>query len=172
MCSVRVHPEAHFVSRIGWLRAAVPGANDGIVSTASLMVGAAVASAARSDILIDGGNSCYVDDIRRARELTARKMHDVDVGTSGSAIASWRLDLTASTLFQDPALKQFDGRVSDSGEGRWTIKAAIDGAVPVPGLSSALYSRFSARGGAEFADKLLSAMRFKFGGHMEKDASV
>ena len=88
----------------------------------------------------------------------------------GSVVASWLLDLTATALVQDPALAQFAGRVSDSGEGRWTIKAAIDEAVPVPVLSTALYSRFSSRGEAEYADKLLSAMRFQFGGHHEKPA--
>ena len=88
----------------------------------------------------------------------------------GSVVASWLLDLTATALVQDPALAQFAGRVSDSGEGRWTIKAAIDEAVPVPVLSGALYSRFSSRGEAEYADKLLSAMRFQFGGHHEKPA--
>jgi 6-phosphogluconate dehydrogenase len=86
----------------------------------------------------------------------------------GSVIASWLLDLTASALAKDPTLAKFDGRVSDSGEGRWTIKAAIDEAVPAPVLSAALYSRFSSRGEAQFADKLLSAMRFEFGGHIEK----
>ena len=88
----------------------------------------------------------------------------------GSVVASWLLDLTASALIEDPALAQFAGRVSDSGEGRWTIKAAIDEAVPAPVLSAALYSRFSSRGEAEYADKLLSAMRFQFGGHHEKPA--
>src|SRR5262245_42902589 len=250
------------------------------------------------DILIDGGNSYYVDDIRRAKELAAKKIHYVDVGTSGgvwglergycmmiggepdvvkhldsifaslapgrgneiprtpgrekldgtaeqgylhcgpngaghfvkmvhngieygimaayaeglgvlrganfgkqehaadaettplrepeyyqydlnlrdvaevwrrgSVIASWLLDLTAAALVQDPELKQFGGQVSDSGEGRWTIKAAIDEAVPVPVLSTALYQRFSSRGEADYQDKLLSAMRFGFGGHLEK----
>ena len=91
-----------------------------------------------------------------------------EVWRRGSVIASWLLDLTAAALLKDPTLSKFDGRVSDSGEGRWTIKAAIDEAVPVPVLSTALYSRFSSRGGAEFADKLLSAMRFEFGGHIEK----
>ncbi|MDT8443550.1 MAG: decarboxylating 6-phosphogluconate dehydrogenase [Desulfuromonadales bacterium] len=86
----------------------------------------------------------------------------------GSVISSWLLDLTAAALRKDPTLEKFDGRVSDSGEGRWTIKAAIDEAVPAPVLSAALYSRFSSRGEAEFADKLLSAMRFEFGGHVEK----
>jgi 6-phosphogluconate dehydrogenase len=251
----------------------------------------------RGDILIDGGNSYYIDDIRRAKELTPRGIHYVDVGTSGgvwglergycmmiggepdtvkhldpifitlapgrgdiprtpgrdagrgtseqgylhcgpngaghfvkmvhngieygvmaayaegmailkaadvgkkagvidaettplrdpehyqydfnlpdiaevwrrgSVIASWLLDLSAAALIKDPALAKFAGRVSDSGEGRWTIKAAIDEGVPAHVLSSALYERFSSRGEADFANKLLSAMRFEFGGHLEK----
>jgi 6-phosphogluconate dehydrogenase len=254
----------------------------------------------RGDILIDGGNSYYIDDIRRAKELSAKGMHYVDVGTSGgvwglergycmmiggenevvnhldpifvslapgrgdisrtpgrekadgtaergylhcgpngaghfvkmvhngieygvmaayaegfavlkaanigtkpgaidaettplrdpehyrydlnlpdiaevwrrgSVIASWLLDLSATALTQDPTLKNFAGRVSDSGEGRWTIKAAIDEGVPAHVLSSALYERFSSRGEADFADKLLSAMRYQFGGHLEKPAA-
>jgi 6-phosphogluconate dehydrogenase len=249
------------------------------------------------DILIDGGNSYYVDDIRRAKELAARRIHYVDVGTSGgvwglergycmmiggekkvvehldpifstlapgagdvprtlgreklggtseqgylhcgpngaghfvkmvhngieyglmaayaeglgilrdanvgkeqqaidaettplrdpehyqydldlrdiaevwrrgSVIASWLLDLTADALVKDPALAGFAGRVSDSGEGRWTIKAAIDEGVPVPVLTTALYERFTSRGDADYQDRLLSAMRFGFGGHLEK----
>ena len=91
-----------------------------------------------------------------------------EVWRRGSVISSWLLDLTASALFKDPTLSGFEGRVSDSGEGRWTIKAAIDEGVPAPVLSSALYSRFSSRGEAEFADKLLSALRFEFGAHVEK----
>jgi 6-phosphogluconate dehydrogenase len=251
------------------------------------------------DILIDGGNSYYVDDIRRAKELAARRLHYVDVGTSGgvwglergycmmiggeadvvtrlepifatlapgrgtiprtpgreqlngtaeqgylrcgpsgaghfvkmvhngieyglmaayaeglgilndanagmqdhaadaettplrdpehyqydlnlrditevwrrgSVIASWLLDLTAGSLVKDPALSQFSGRVSDSGEGRWTIKAAVDEGVPAPVLSAALYQRFSSRGEADYQDKVLSAMRYGFGGHLEKGA--
>ena len=252
------------------------------------------------DIFIDGGNSYYVDDIRRAKELTSRKIHYVDVGTSGgvwglergycmmiggetevvkrldpifaalapgmgdiprtvgrekidgtaeqgylhcgpngaghfvkmvhngmeygimaayaeglailrgadigkrgdgevdaettplrdpehyqydlnlrdiaevwrrgSVIASWLLDLTANALLQDPNLSKFAGRVSDSGEGRWTIKAAIDEAIPAPVLTSALYERFSSRGEADFANRVLSAMRYQFGGHAEKRA--
>jgi 6-phosphogluconate dehydrogenase len=251
------------------------------------------------DILIDGGNSYYVDDIRRAKELTAKQIHYVDVGTSGgvwglergycmmiggepaivqhldpifatlapgigdiprtpgreklgttaeagylhcgpngaghfvkmvhngieygimaayaegmgvlraanigkhdhevdaettpllnpeyyqydldlgniaevwrrgSVIASWLLDLTAIALAGDPGLTAFAGKVSDSGEGRWTIKAAIDESVPVPVLTTALYERFSSRGESDFQDKLLSAMRFQFGGHVEKTA--
>ena len=91
-----------------------------------------------------------------------------EVWRRGSVIASWLLDLTATALLQDPALSNFAGRVSDSGEGRWTIKAAIDEAVPVPVLSTALYARFSSRGDAEFQNRLLSAMRYEFGGHQEK----
>jgi 6-phosphogluconate dehydrogenase len=253
-------------------------------------------SLAASDVLIDGGNSHYVDDIRRAKELAAKGIHYLDVGTSGgvwglergyclmiggeaaavkrldplfatlspgagalaptatrqkkstaergylhcgpsgaghfvkmvhngieyglmaayaeglgilqaanigmesreadaettpmrhpehyqydfdladitelwrrgSVISSWLLDLTATALAADPGLAKFEGRVSDSGEGRWTIKAAIDEAVPVPVLTAALYERFSSRGKADFQNKVLSAMRFAFGGHSEK----
>jgi 6-phosphogluconate dehydrogenase len=91
-----------------------------------------------------------------------------EVWRRGSVIASWLLDLTAIALLQDPSLAKFAGRVSDSGEGRWTIKAAIDEAVPAPVLTSALYERFSSRGEADFANKILSAMRYQFGGHLEK----
>jgi 6-phosphogluconate dehydrogenase len=91
-----------------------------------------------------------------------------EVWRRGSVVASWLLDLTAAALIDNPALPRFSGRVSDSGEGRWTIKAAIDEAVPVPVLSTALYQRFSSRGEADYQDKLLSAMRFQFGGHHEK----
>jgi 6-phosphogluconate dehydrogenase len=91
-----------------------------------------------------------------------------EVWRRGSVVASWLLDLTAAALVEDPKLSKFAGRVSDSGEGRWTILAAIDEAVPVPVLSSALFARFTSRGEADFADKLLSAMRFEFGGHLEK----
>jgi 6-phosphogluconate dehydrogenase len=91
-----------------------------------------------------------------------------EVWRRGSVIASWLLDLTATALAQDPGLSKFAGRVSDSGEGRWTIKAAIDEAVPTPVLTASLYERFSSRGEADYADKLLSAMRFEFGGHLEK----
>jgi 6-phosphogluconate dehydrogenase len=93
-----------------------------------------------------------------------------EVWRRGSVIASWLLDLTASALVEDPNLGKFAGRVSDSGEGRWTIKAAIDESVPVPVLSTALYERFSSRGEGDYQDKILSAMRFGFGGHLEKAA--
>ena len=91
-----------------------------------------------------------------------------EVWRHGSVIGSWLLDLTAGALKDDPALAKFGGRVSDSGEGRWTLKAAIDTGVPAPVLSSALFDRFSSQGESAFADKLLSAMRFAFGGHVEK----
>ncbi|HUN81557.1 MAG TPA: 6-phosphogluconate dehydrogenase (decarboxylating), partial [Phycisphaerae bacterium] len=91
-----------------------------------------------------------------------------EVWRRGSVIASWLLDLTAAALTEDPGLAQFAGRVSDSGEGRWTIKAAIDEAVPAPVLTTALYERFNSRGEADFQNKLLSAMRYEFGGHLEK----
>jgi 6-phosphogluconate dehydrogenase len=91
-----------------------------------------------------------------------------EVWRRGSVIASWLLDLTATALLDDPKLAKFAGRVSDSGEGRWTIKAAIDEAVPAPVLTAALYARFSSRGEADFQNKVLSAMRFGFGGHHEK----
>ena len=102
--------------------------------------------------------------------------YDLDLGEiaevwrRGSVIASWLLDLTATALVKDANLSQFAGRVSDSGEGRWTIKAAIDEGVPVPVLTTALYERFASRGEADYQDKLLSAMRFGFGGHLEKKA--
>jgi 6-phosphogluconate dehydrogenase len=101
----------------------------------------------------------YEFDLRDVTELWRR----------GSVIASWLLDLTASALLTDPDLSGFAGRVSDSGEGRWTIKAAIDEAVPAPVLTTALYERFGSRGEAEFANKVLSAMRFGFGGHKEQN---
>ncbi len=91
-----------------------------------------------------------------------------EVWRRGSVIASWLLALPADALAGDPQLAKFAGRVSDSGEGRWTVDAAIDEGVPAPVLTAALYERFSSRGAADFADKLLSAMRYEFGGHVEK----
>jgi len=91
-----------------------------------------------------------------------------EVWRRGSVVASWLLDLTAAALAEDPQLAGFEGRVSDSGEGRWTSIAAIDEGIPAPVLTSALYSRFSSRGEADFGDKILSAMRKQFGGHDEK----
>jgi 6-phosphogluconate dehydrogenase len=99
-------------------------------------------------------------------ELNLRDV--AEVWRRGSVVASWLLDLTAAALVEDPALAKFAGRVSDSGEGRWTINAAIDEGVPAPVLSTALYQRFTSRGESEYADKLLSAMRYQFGGHIEK----
>jgi 6-phosphogluconate dehydrogenase len=93
-----------------------------------------------------------------------------EVWRRGSVIASWLLDLAASALAEDPKLAKFGGRVSDSGEGRWTIKAGIDEGVPTPVLTTALYERFSSRGEADFSNKILSALRYEFGGHLEKPA--
>jgi 6-phosphogluconate dehydrogenase len=107
----------------------------------------------------------------RDPELYKYKFHLQDVAEvwrRGSVIGSWLLDLTANALYMNPDLAEFAGRVSDSGEGRWTLQAAIDEGVPAPVISSALFSRFSSRGMDDFADKLLSAMRFEFGGHLEK----
>ena len=101
-------------------------------------------------------------------ELNLRDI--AEVWRRGSVIASWLLDLTAGSLVEDQNLTKFAGRVSDSGEGRWTIKAAIDEGVPVPVLTAALYERFASRGEADYQNKLLSAMRFGFGGHLEKSA--
>ena len=96
-------------------------------------------------------------------------VHDIaELWRRGSVVSSWLLDLTANALNEDPKLAKFGGRVSDSGEGRWTIQAAIDEAVPAPVLTAALYARFSSRGEADFQNRLLSAMRFQFGGHIEK----
>jgi len=91
-----------------------------------------------------------------------------EVWRRGSVIGSWLLDLTASALLENPSLAPYNGRVSDSGEGRWTIRAAIDEGVPAPVLSAALYERFTSRGNADFANRILSAMRHEFGGHVEK----
>ena len=93
-----------------------------------------------------------------------------EVWRRGSVIGSWLLDLTAGALLKDPQLAAFDGRVSDSGEGRWTLQAAIDMAVPTPVLSAAVHERFASRGEAVFANQVLSAMRHAFGGHVEKPA--
>ena len=93
-----------------------------------------------------------------------------EVWRRGSVIASWLLDLTANALFEQPGLERFSGRVSDSGEGRWTAMAAIEESVPAPVLSAALYQRFASRGEDEFAERLLSAMRYQFGGHVELPA--
>jgi 6-phosphogluconate dehydrogenase len=100
--------------------------------------------------------------------------YDIDIAAvaevwrRGSVVASWLLDLTAAALAKSPALEEFGGRVSDSGEGRWTVLAAVDEGVPANVLTTALFERFSSRGEADFADRLLSAMRFEFGGHAER----
>lgn len=95
-----------------------------------------------------------------------------DLWRRGSVIASWLLDLTAAALAKDPAFDQFESRVSDSGEGRWTIEAAIDEGVPVPVLSASLFQRFTSRGDADYQNKILSVMRHAFGGHLEKAAAA
>ena len=115
---------------------------------------------------IDAETTPLRDPAHYQYELNLRDV--AEVWRRGSVISSWLLDLTASALVGDPNLGKFAGRVSDSGEGRWTIKAAIDEGVPVPVLTTALYERFASRGEADYQDKLLSAMRFGFGGHLEK----
>ena len=138
---------AAYAEGMGILRAANVGKQDHAVD-------------AETTPLRDPGHYRYDLDLRDIAEVWRR----------GSVIASWLLDLTAASLLEDPTLSKFSGRVSDSGEGRWTIKAAIDEAVPAPVLTTALYARFSSRGEADFQDKLLSALRFQFGGHVEKPA--
>src|ERR1043166_554728 len=139
---------AAYAEGLGVLRAANIGRNQGEVD-------------AETTPLPDPEHYQYDLDLSEVAEVWRR----------GSVIASWLLDLTAGALVKDPKLSQFAGRVSDSGEGRWTIKAAIDEGVPVPVLTTALYERFASRGEADYQDKLLSAMRFGFGGHLEKKVS-
>ncbi|HYL85477.1 MAG TPA: decarboxylating 6-phosphogluconate dehydrogenase [Candidatus Angelobacter sp.] len=127
------------------------------------------ANAGKKQNAVDAETTPLRDPELYQYELDLRDI--TEVWRRGSVIASWLLDLTAAGLVKDPALSEFAGRVSDSGEGRWTIKAAIDEAVPVPVLSSALYQRFTSRGEADYQDRLLSAMRFGFGGHLEKAAA-
>jgi 6-phosphogluconate dehydrogenase len=124
------------------------------------------ASVGKREHAIDAETTPLRDPEHYQYDLNLRDV--AEVWRRGSVIASWLLDLTASALVKDPDLSGFAGQVSDSGEGRWTIKAAIDEAIPVPVLSAALYERFSSRGEADFQDKLLSAMRYGFGGHLEK----
>ena len=115
---------------------------------------------------VDAETTPLRDPAHYRYELDLRDV--AEVWRRGSVISSWLLDLIAAALARDPQLSAFSGSVADSGEGRWTIKAAIDEAVPVPVLSAALYQRFASRGEADFQDKLLSAMRYEFGGHREK----
>jgi 6-phosphogluconate dehydrogenase len=126
------------------------------------------ANAGKDSRTVDAETTPLRDPEHYQYDLNLRDI--TEVWRRGSVIASWLLDLMAASLVKDPALSQFAGRVSDSGEGRWTIKAAIDEAVPVPVLSTALYERFSSRGEADYQDRLLSAMRYGFGGHLEKAA--
>jgi 6-phosphogluconate dehydrogenase len=123
------------------------------------------------------GNEIQAQDAETAPVADAKRNYGYDldipevteVWRRGSVVASWLLDLTAAALVESPELDEYHGRVSDSGEGRWTVDAAIDEGVPAYTLSAALFTRFSSRGNAEYADKLLSAMRKQFGGHAEKD---
>ena len=126
------------------------------------------ANVGKQKVAIDSETTPLRDPEHYQFDLNLRDISEV--WRRGSVIASWLLDLTAASLVKDPALSEFAGRVSDSGEGRWTIKAAIDEAVPTPVLSTALYERFASRGEADYQDRLLSAMRFAFGGHLEKAA--
>ena len=126
------------------------------------------ANAGKRDHALDAETAPLRDPEHYQFDLNLRDI--TEVWRRGSVIASWLLDLTAAALMPDPNLSNFAGRVSDSGEGRWTIKAAIDESVPAPVLSAALYQRFTSRGEADFQDKLLSAMRYGFGGHLEKSA--
>jgi 6-phosphogluconate dehydrogenase len=127
------------------------------------------ANAGKQQQAIDAETTPLRDPEQYQYDLNLRDI--AEVWRRGSVIASWLLDLTAASLVKDASLSQFAGRVSDSGEGRWTIKAAIDEAVPVPVLSAALYQRFTSRGDADYQDRLLSAMRYGFGGHLEKAAA-
>src|SRR2546430_1131998 len=124
------------------------------------------ANAGKRSHTVDAETTPLRDPEHYQYDLDLREI--TEVWRRGSVIASWLLDLTAAALVKDPALSEFAGRVSDSGEGRWTIKAAIDEAVPAPVLTASLYERFSSRGEAEFQNRVLSAMRFQFGGHAEK----
>jgi 6-phosphogluconate dehydrogenase len=126
------------------------------------------ANAGKQTQAADAETTPLRDPERYQYDLNLRDV--AEVWRRGSVISSWLLDLTAAALLKDPELSDFSGRVSDSGEGRWTIRAALDEAVPAPVLTTALYERFSSRGEADFADKLLSAMRYQFGGHHEKPA--
>jgi 6-phosphogluconate dehydrogenase len=126
------------------------------------------ANAGKQTQAADAETTPLRDPERYQYDLNLRDI--AEVWRRGSVISSWLLDLTAAALLKDPELSEFTGRVSDSGEGRWTIRAALDEAVPAPVLTTALYERFTSRGEADFADKLLSAMRFQFGGHHEKPA--
>jgi 6-phosphogluconate dehydrogenase len=126
------------------------------------------ANVGKQTSVVDAETTPLRDPEHYQYELNLRDISEV--WRRGSVVASWLLDLTASALAADPELQKFAGRVSDSGEGRWTIKAAIDEAVPAPVLTTALYERFTSRGEADYQDKLLSAMRFGFGGHIEKVA--
>jgi len=128
------------------------------------------ANAGKQKSTVDAETAPLRDPERYQYDLNLRDV--AEVWRRGSVIASWLLDLTAAALFEDPALSKFAGRVSDSGEGRWTIQAAIDEGVPATVLSAALFERFTSRGDADFEDRLLSALRYQFGGHVEKPVAA
>jgi 6-phosphogluconate dehydrogenase len=127
------------------------------------------ANAGKQQQTVDAETTPLRDPERYQYEFTLRDV--AEVWRRGSVVASWLLDLTAAALTEDPTLSKFVGRVSDSGEGRWTINAAIEEGVPAPVLTAALYERFSSRGDADYEKKLLSAMRYQFGGHNERKAA-
>jgi len=126
------------------------------------------ASVGKDDTAADAETAPLREPARYRYEIDLPEV--AELWRRGSVIGSWLLDLTAGALAADPGLASFEGRVSDSGEGRWTVQAAIDEGVPCPVLSSALYQRFASRGASDFADRVLSAMRHAFGGHLEKKA--
>ena len=128
------------------------------------------ANAGKRDHLVDAETAPLRDPEHYQYDFNLADV--AEVWRRGSVVASWLLDLTAASLAEEPGLEKFSGRVSDSGEGRWTITAAIDEGAPAPVLSAALYQRFSSRGEADFAGKLLSAMRYQFGGHLERPAGA
>ena len=143
-----------------------------LMSSASCLAQTTAAGKLQSEVMTgrDDAGSDRRPFLSTIAQWTNNLTEVAEVWRRGSVIASWLLDLTATALADDPALAKFGGRVSDSGEGRWTIRAAIDEGVPATVLTTALYNRFSSRRQADFSDRLLSAMRYEFGGHLEKPA--
>lgn len=171
-------PADQGTAELGYLHCGASGAGHFVKMVHNGIEYGLMAAYAEGMGILKGAN---IGNRERAADAETTPLHDPDhyrydlnlpdiaeLWRRGSVVSSWLLDLTAAALIDDPALARFAGRVSDSGEGRWTIKAAIDEAVPAPVLSSALNARFSSRGEADFQNKLLSAMRFQFGGHHEK----
>jgi 6-phosphogluconate dehydrogenase len=168
-------------SERGWLHCGPSGAGHFVKMVHNGIEYGLMASYAEGLNVLAGANIGALDHAKDAETAPLNDpqyyRYDLDlpeiaeVWRRGSVVASWLLDLTASAMHGDPELKSFAGQVSDSGEGRWTLHAAIDEGVPVPVLSAALYQRFTSRGNADFANKILSAMRSEFGGHVERVAS-